>query len=197
MESNIFPRETIEMFILIYCIFTDNTLKPIATLIKSEHPSLQFMQQQRKFEGRIPKINQQATPMTTLATVNTTNTTPTSTPNTSTDTDVVVAEGSTIKTEVSSQNQTEQAIVYATMLPAATTLNGIPSHHQPQYITMQANTTTLSPTTHTTSSPITATTTDGTVFQYKSEIICDNQHRYQQPTSQTHDSHGKFYLNTY
>lgn len=156
------------------------------------------MQQQRKFEGRIPKIQQQTTPMTTLATVNTTNTIASSSPVSSTDADVVGTEGVSTKTVISSQNQIEQTIVYATMLPAATTLNGIPSHHQPQYITMQAPTTTLSPTTHTASSPITATTTDGTVYQYKSEIICDTQHRYQQqqqPSSQSHDNHGKCYLN--
>ncbi|XP_065370031.1 probable lysine-specific demethylase 4B isoform X3 [Calliphora vicina] len=171
----------------------DTTLKHIATLTKSEHPSLQFMQQQRKFEGRIPKIQQQqTTPMTTLSSVNTTNTIACSSPGSSTDADVVGTEGVSTETVISSQNQTEQTIVYATMLPAATTLNGIPSHHQPQYITMQAPTTTLSPTTHTASSPITATTTDGAVYQYKSEIICDTQHRYQQqqqPSSQSHDNH--------
>ncbi|XP_037806126.1 serine-rich adhesin for platelets-like isoform X4 [Lucilia sericata] len=176
----------------------DTSQKHIATLTKSEHPSLQFMQQQRKFEGRIPKIHQQTTQMTTLASVSTTNTTTSSTPTSSTDANISDTEGVSTKSSISSQNQTDQAIVYATMLPAATTLNGIPSHHQPQYITMQAPTTTLSPTTHTTSSPITAATTDGTVYQYKSEIICDTQHRYQQQQqapSQSHDNHDNVVTN--
>lgn len=150
------------------------------------------MQQQRKFEGRIPKINQQTTPMTTLSSVNTTNTIASSTSISSTD-----IEGVCTQSAISSQNQHEQPIIFATMLPAATTLNGIPPHHQPQYITMQAPATTLSQNTHTTSSPITATTTDGTVYQYKSEVICDTQPRYQQQqqqSSQSHDIHGEFNL---
>ncbi|XP_023300103.2 uncharacterized protein LOC111682389 isoform X2 [Lucilia cuprina] len=177
---------------------TDTSQKHISTLTKSEHPSLQFMQQQRKFEGRIPKIHQQTTQMTTLASVSTTNTITSSTPTSSTDANISGTDGVTTKSSISSQNQTDQAIVYATMLPAATTFNGIPSHHQPQYITMQAPTTTLSPTTHTTSSPITAATTDGTVYQYKSEIICDTQHRYQQQQqapSQSHDNHDNVVTN--
>ncbi|KAM7344854.1 uncharacterized protein ACRADG_011412 isoform 2-T4 [Cochliomyia hominivorax] len=170
----------------------DNTIKSIDTLTKSEHPSLQFMQQRRKFEGRIPKINQQITPMTTVDCINTTNITTSPASSSSTVTDVVDTTGITIKTENSSQNQKDQNIVYTTMLPAATTLNGIPSHQQSRYITMQTPTSTLSSTTHTISSPTTASTTDGTVFQYKTDIICDNQHQYQQQrhsTSQSHENH--------
>lgn len=171
--------------------FTDSAvLKSLETVAKNEPPSLQFMQQQRKFEGRIPKRTQQTALMTTLTASNNIKSL--------TDTKLINSESVSQSSIISSQNQqTEQRIVYTTMLPAATTLNGIPSHHQPQYITMQTPVTTLSPITHTSNSPIPATTTsDGAVYQYKSEVVCDNQNQYQQqqqqPSSKSHDNHGKF-----
>ena len=169
--------------------FTDSAvLKPSETVAKNEPPSLQFMQQQRKFEGRIPKRTQQTTLMTTLTASNNTKSL--------TDIKLINSESVSLNSIISSQNQqTDQRIVYTTMLPAATTLNGIPSHHQTQYITMQTPVTTLSPMTHTSNSPIPATTTsDGTVYQYKSEVVCDNQNQYQQqqPSSKSQDNHGKF-----
>ncbi|XP_037888428.1 serine-rich adhesin for platelets-like isoform X2 [Glossina fuscipes] len=204
----------------------------------SEHPSLHFMQQRRKFEGKIPKLNQQSqqqqqqqqqqqpqqqqqTQMTTKSTAiepitsSTTTTSPTTNPiistSTTTDARVVVqaivpasstalslagASSATATYTNSSQDQnpTEQhTIIYSnSMLPAANTLNGIPNHQPPpQYITMQvASSDALSPSNHNTSPPATATTnTDGTLFQYKSEIICDNQ-RYQASQPQTQNVHN-------
>lgn len=184
---------------------TDITLKHFATLTKSEHPSLQFMQQHRKFEGRIPKIIQQSIPMTTISDATTTTPATSSTcltANPTTEANTIVAESAPNQSDISSQNQNEneQTIIYSNMLPAVSTLNGIPSHHQTQYITMQAPTTTLSQATHTTSSPNTTSTTDGTVYQYKSEIICDSQLRYhqqqQQNASQSRDSNGKLYCDS-
>lgn len=214
------------------------TEKSQTTITSNDHPSLQFMQQQRKFEGKIPKISHQqkspsqqspiaTTPMnavetlTNLTTLNPTTSTVaaaaaiTAQNNNKTIIDSNSVNESIIKnSENSSQEEikspeenhqivnikkedtleTQQTIAYINnsssnntndddkMLPAVTTLNGIPSHHQPQYITMQqAATTTLSPSTHTTTSP-SASSTDGPIYQYKSEIICDSQ-TYQQHTS--------------
>lgn len=220
------------------------TEKSQTTITSNDHPSLQFMQQQRKFEGKIPKISHQqkspsqqspiATPMNAVETL-TTNLT-TLNPTTSTVTAAaaaITAQNSNNKTIIDSNSvnesiiknsenssqeeikspeenhqivnikqedtlETQQTIAYINnssntndddkMLPAVTTLNGIPSHHQPQYITMQqAATTTLSPSTHTTTSP-SASSTDGPIYQYKSEIICDSQ-TYQQHTTSTATSH--------
>ncbi|XP_013114415.2 uncharacterized protein LOC106092188 isoform X2 [Stomoxys calcitrans] len=216
--------------------------KSQTTITSNDHPSLQFMQQQRKFEGKIPKINQQPhqqqqqqqrpqTPMTAVETITTlattaatatasfnnnisniiATTTITDTNTTTTNNNVSVINpllnSSQVKVEVKDESDSKEEtiyttsttstpnsshIVFATMLPAVTTLNGIPSHHQPQYITMQAAaTTTLSPSSHTTTSPMsaTATTTDGTVYQYKSEIICDSQTYQQQQQQQQQQQH--------
>ncbi|XP_075167176.1 uncharacterized protein LOC142239280 isoform X2 [Haematobia irritans] len=225
--------------------------KSQTTITSNDHPSLQFMQQQRKFEGKIPKISHQQqhhqqqqqlqrpplTPMTAVDTnasiiessttvstaisyninSSTSTTTTTTTPTTiidSANNNVSIINPTFNSSQVKVEEIKEEAeeekfkiteeakantipnssnIVFATMLPAVTTLNGIPSHHQPQYITMQAAaTTTLSPSTqHTTTSPMsaTATSTDGTVYQYKSEIICDNQTYQQQQQQQQQQSH--------
>ncbi|XP_068147962.1 probable lysine-specific demethylase 4B isoform X6 [Drosophila tropicalis] len=92
---------------------------------KKDLQALQFMQQSRKFEGKIPKLSQQVSnnsprPTTPTASATSTNTT-------------------TIPTSSS-----QQQIVYINMLPAANTLNGIPQQQQqpqPQYTTTNTTST--------------------------------------------------------
>ncbi|KRJ99359.1 uncharacterized protein Dyak_GE13392, isoform C [Drosophila yakuba] len=84
---------------------------------KKERQSLQFMQQSRKFEGKIPKLSQSQT-SAAAATAAT-----------------AATEASTSK---SSQEQ-QQQIVYVNMLPAANTLNGIPQQQQQQYASTDGN----------------------------------------------------------
>ncbi|XP_034476639.1 probable lysine-specific demethylase 4B isoform X3 [Drosophila innubila] len=74
---------------------------------QQQQQQLQFMQQVRKFEGKIPKLSQQQQPQSVSATPTTTTTT-------------------------SSQQQQQQKIVSLKMLPAANTLNGIPQQQQQQ-----------------------------------------------------------------
>ncbi|XP_017040844.1 probable lysine-specific demethylase 4B isoform X6 [Drosophila ficusphila] len=81
---------------------------------KKEQPSLQFMQQSRKFEGKIPKLSQSEKAEATGA--------------------AGAREASTSK---SSQEQ-QQQIVYVNMLPAANTLNGI-TQQQQQYGSTDGN----------------------------------------------------------
>ncbi|XP_033253220.1 uncharacterized protein LOC117192612 isoform X1 [Drosophila miranda] len=71
---------------------------------KKEQQSLAFMQQPRKFEGKIPKLSQPAAA-----------TTP--------------AGGASTSTSSQDQHQ-QQRIFYVNMLPAANTLNGIPQQQQ-------------------------------------------------------------------
>ncbi|XP_043645574.1 mucin-17-like isoform X4 [Drosophila teissieri] len=86
---------------------------------KKERQSLQFMQQSRKFEGKIPKLSQSQTSAAGAAAA------------TAATAATAAAEASTSK---SSQEQ-QQQIVYVNMLPAANTLNGIPQQQQQQQYT--------------------------------------------------------------
>ncbi|XP_070134749.1 probable lysine-specific demethylase 4B isoform X7 [Drosophila bipectinata] len=70
---------------------------------KKEQQSLQFMQQPRKFEGKIPKLSPP-----------------------------VETEPSTSKSSQEQQQQQQQQKIYVSMLPVATTLNGIPQQQQQQ-----------------------------------------------------------------
>ncbi|XP_037954475.1 probable lysine-specific demethylase 4B isoform X3 [Teleopsis dalmanni] len=158
----------------------------------NEHPTFQFMHQQRKFEGKIPKLKQQQQQQEIhhqqqhqhqqqqsqqQQQINNVATTNAGTPFTSQQTVEIINP---------QQLPQHQTIVYTTMLPAATTLNGIP-HQQPlhqssqqtQYINLQTT-------------PNIATSTDGGVYKMQSEIICDAnggtyiQHHPSQPSQQLH-----------
>uniref|UniRef100_A0A6P4FUL2 [histone H3]-trimethyl-L-lysine(9) demethylase n=1 Tax=Drosophila rhopaloa TaxID=1041015 RepID=A0A6P4FUL2_DRORH len=83
---------------------------------KKEQPSLQFMQQSRKFEGKIPKLSQPSAGAAGAG----------------------VGEAAGASTSKSSQEQ-QQQIVYVNMLPAANTLNGIPQQQQQQYGSTDGN----------------------------------------------------------
>ncbi|XP_030375716.1 probable lysine-specific demethylase 4B isoform X6 [Scaptodrosophila lebanonensis] len=117
--------------------------------INEQQQQLQFMQQPRKFEGKIPKLSQQSN----IATISASATTP---PPLATS---------------SSQEQKQQQFVYTTMLPAATTLNGIPQQQQQQQQQHQAP----SPASQQQYGGCNNNnmTTDGNVFQLQSEILCD------------------------
>nr|XP_036669882.1 probable lysine-specific demethylase 4B isoform X7 [Drosophila suzukii] len=78
---------------------------------KKEQQSLQFMQQPRKFEGKIPKLSQPTAASGGGAS----------------------AKASTEASTSKSSQEQQQQIVYVNMLPAANTLNGIPQQQQQQY----------------------------------------------------------------
>ncbi|XP_054090422.1 uncharacterized protein LOC105218008 isoform X2 [Zeugodacus cucurbitae] len=151
---------------------------------------LQFMQQTRKFEGKIPKIGQQAlnlqqaeliimptTSSASTAVVNTTNAITTAT---------TTSQQQQQQQLEQEQQQQQQTIVYTTMLPAASTLNGISAQQQQQqqqtqYITIPAATSSA------------GNSTDGAVYQLQSEIVCDaatyqqHQQQQQQQRQQQHE----------
>ncbi|XP_050325076.1 AF4/FMR2 family member lilli-like isoform X3 [Bactrocera neohumeralis] len=152
---------------------------------------LQFMQQTRKFEGKIPKISQQVNlQRAELLIMPTTSNASASTAVANTTNAITTATTSSQQQQQHQrqqqleQEQQQQTIVYTTMLPAASTLNGIVAQQstqqqqqQTQYITIPA-----------TSSASGANSTDGAVYQLQSEIVCDaatyQQHQQQQQQQQ-------------
>ncbi|XP_053962444.1 mucin-2-like isoform X3 [Anastrepha ludens] len=155
--------------------------------LPSVPPVLHFMQPSRKFEGKIPKISQQINlqhpeliimPSTSNAAAST------AVANTTTTAITASSQQQQLEQEqqqqLQQQQQQQQTIVYTTMLPAASTLNGIAAQQsgqqQTQYITIPA------------SSASSGNTTDGTVYQLQSEIVCDaatyQQHQQQQQQQQ-------------
>ncbi|XP_054741332.1 uncharacterized protein LOC129246493 isoform X1 [Anastrepha obliqua] len=163
--------------------------------LPSVPPVLHFMQPSRKFEGKIPKISQQINLQhPELIIMPSTSNAAASTAVANTTTTAITASSQQQQLEQEQQQQQlqqqqqQQTIVYTTMLPAASTLNGIAAQQsgqqQTQYITIPA------------SSASSGNTTDGTVYQLQSEIVCDaatyQQHQQQQQQQQRQQQqHGQ------
>ncbi|XP_067626363.1 uncharacterized protein [Eurosta solidaginis] len=165
--------------------------KPTIAALPPIPPVLYFMQQTRKFEGKIPKISQQANlqqqQRSKLITMPTTSNSSGTESSTAANVNATTAAATAATPSQQQQDQPQQqTIVYTTMLPAASTLNGIAQQQQQQqtqYITIP-----------TPSGSGGGNTTDGTVYQLQSEIVCDaatyQQHQQQQQQQQQpHDPH--------